>query len=178
MTERLVCLACGVLEAREVSPTEGCYRGSHALVPESVWRELYGSEADPPRPYKPVTADIDEAGLLAGKGREMQSTGEEARGGDAVEEESKEVAPATTGTGQEGSTAPIESSFLGPKQSLREFVVNHWDRWGKFDVDVLLSRARERDPSITNIREFASWLEKNGYTLERVRKKVYAERRG
>ena len=49
-----------------------------------------------------------------------------------------------------GSVVPLNSGTSSPEGSLQQFVTNHWDRWGKFDVDVLLSRARERDPGITN----------------------------
>jgi len=157
-----------------VSPTEWCYRGSHALVTERVWRKLYGSEAGLPQPERPVNRPIELAGVAAGEGQVMQASEEEERGDD----NSREVASAIAGTGQlEGEPAPTTQPS-GPEGSLGEFVANHWGRWGKFDVDVLLSRARERDPGITNTREFAAWLEKNGYALERVRRKVYAERRG
>ena len=186
LTVRLVCLACGLLEAREVSPTDGCYRGSHALVPQRVWRKVYGSfgglrtgsEAGAPQPDRPVASPIELAGVAAGEGQEMQASEEEERRDDNRGERGEEVASPITGTEQREREPAPKSQPSGLERSLEEFVANHWDRWGKFDVDVLLSRAREREPSITNTREFASWLEKNGYTLERVRKKVYAERRG
>lgn len=78
-----------------MSPTEGCYQASHALVAESAWRELYGSEADLPQPYRPVTANIDPADVIAAKAWEMQATGDEGQAGDTEVEGENEVAPAT-----------------------------------------------------------------------------------
>ena len=142
--------------------------------------------------------------VIAQEGWEIQALKED-EGGETEEAVVQEWVPHSAGTepalsSPKGQAGPQENGHLrrvpisepysphgpgdrvvgagsgGPGGSLEELVADYWARQGKFDAAMLLSQAMDRNESIKDLKDFAVWLEANGYRVGRRRSKVYVDR--